>query len=225
MTTTGGPVGGAVNHLGGVAGEVERRTAQQVVAVDVRQSHAFCKEQNARHCRTPLNSALGPMIDAMHIRPFHVGDEPALFRVFYSAIHEIACRYYSSEQINAWAPDDMDMDIWHERMRGIRPFVVEIEGEIAAYADVQATGYIDHFFVAGPHARRGIGSALMNRIHEEAAGLVLVELTSDVSRAAQPFFATFGFEIVEHRTPVIRGVAVPNVLMRKDLSAESHCRE
>jgi hypothetical protein len=27
--------------------------------VDVRQSHAFCKGQNARHCRTPLNSAFG----------------------------------------------------------------------------------------------------------------------------------------------------------------------
>jgi len=33
--------------------------AEHVVAVDVRQSRAFCNGQEARHCRTPLNSALG----------------------------------------------------------------------------------------------------------------------------------------------------------------------
>lgn len=39
-------------------------------------------------------------------------------------------------------------------------------------------------------------------------------LSSDVSLTAQPFFARFGFEIVEQRCPVIRGVAIPNALMR-----------
>lgn len=109
------------------------------------------------------------------------------------------------------------MNIWCERMRGIKPFVAEVEGVIAAYADVQPSGYIDHFFVSGSHARRGLGLALMTRIHEQAARWDLAELTSDVSRTAQPFFAHFGFEIVEERRPVMRGVAVPNARMRKEL--------
>lgn len=154
----------------------------------------------------------------MHVRAFRVGDEAALFGVYYSAIHEIARRDYNQQQLNAWAPANMDMGVWRERLRKIKPFVVEVDGEIAAYADVQPSGYIDHFFVAGSHAGSGIGRVLMNRIHQQATHLSLTELSSDVSRTAQPFFAHFGFEVVEQRRPVVRGVTVPNALMRKSLS-------
>ncbi|WP_369825877.1 hypothetical protein [Achromobacter sp. HZ34] len=41
----------------------------------------------------------------MRIRRFRLGDEPALFQVFHSAIHLIAARDYTPEQIEAWAPD------------------------------------------------------------------------------------------------------------------------
>ncbi len=155
----------------------------------------------------------------MHIRPFRPGDEAALYRVYYSAIHQIAVHDYTAEQLEAWAPKALDPAIWAERMRAIHPFIAEIDGQIAGYADVQASGYIDHFFVAGDFPRQGVGRALMERIHEEAARVGLAELTSDVSRTAQPFFAHFGFQLVEQRFPVVRGVTVPNALMRKDLSA------
>jgi putative acetyltransferase len=103
-------------------------------------------------------------------------------------------------------------------MRGIDPYVVEVNGQIIAYADLQTDGYIDHFFVSGEHAREGAGRLLMSVIHESADTRNLKVLTSDVSRTAQPFFERFGFVVVERRQPQIRGVAVPNALMRKILS-------
>ncbi|ALM82587.1 GNAT family N-acetyltransferase [Bordetella sp. N] len=194
----------------------------------------------------------------MRIRRFRLGDEPALFQIFHSAIHLIAARDYTPEQIAAWAPADLDQELWRERMRGIRPFIAEIDGSpsagglleqllaggqadhdgqaglthaptsastsasvrepiIVGYADVQESGYIDHFFVSGHHPRQGIGNALMARLHEEAARLELPELSSDVSRSAQPFFAHHGFDIIEQRHPVRRGIVIPNALMRKRL--------
>lgn len=178
----------------------------------------------------------------MRIRRFRLGDEPALFQVFHSAIHLIAARDYTPAQIEAWAPADLDQGIWRDRMRGIRPFIAELAGSpsrtetddrarlpaavpapasetiIVGYADVQESGYIDHFFVSGRHPRQGIGRALMARLHDEAAHLGLTELTSDVSRSAQPFFAHHGFEVVEQRYPERRGVVIPNALMRKRLA-------
>lgn len=154
----------------------------------------------------------------MKIREFKIGDEPALFEVFHSSIHEIASQHYTPEQIEAWAPKSLDMDIWTTRMQKIRPFVVEDDGNIVAYADIQTSGYIDHFFVSGPYARQGIGTMLMNRIHDVAEETEISALTSDVSRTAQPFFRKFGFAIIEERAPEIRGVIVPNALMRKQLS-------
>ena len=153
----------------------------------------------------------------MFIREFHEGDEPALHRVFLSAIHGLAARDYSQEQVNAWGPKDLDQTLWANRMRGIAPFVMEHEGTPIAYADVQENGYIDHFFVSAPFARQGVGSQLMRRIHERAAVKGMPLLTSEVSRTAQPFFKKFGFVIVAERTPLIRGVPVPNASMEKRL--------
>lgn len=157
----------------------------------------------------------------MHVRKFRVGDEAALFNVYYSAIHTVASRDYSTEQIEAWAPADLDRALWEARMRGIDPFVVEADRRLVAYADVQKNGYIDHFFVSGDYPRRGAGRLLMETIHENAMSQRLDSLASDVSRTAQPFFAHFGFEVIEQRSPVIRGVVVPNALMRKTLAVQS----
>jgi putative acetyltransferase len=154
----------------------------------------------------------------MNIRDFRIGDEMALRAVFFSAVRQTASGDYSREQIEAWAPEVFDRDDWTQRMRAIRPFVVEDAGEIVAYADVQPDGYIDHFFVSGSRARQGIGSMLMLRIHEAARAQAIGELTSNVSRTAQPLFERFGFVVVEYRSPVTRGVVIPNAFMKKTLS-------
>lgn len=157
----------------------------------------------------------------MKIRRFRVGDESSLFRVYFSAIHLVASLDYTPEQVSAWAPADLDMALWANRMQEIYPFVVEIGNEIVGYADVQQNGYIDHFFVSGTHGGRGIGRRLMQRIHVEAMSLGLTELTSDVSKTAEPFFTLHGFQVVERRFPILRGVTLQNALMRKDLTQSS----
>ncbi|WP_345539049.1 GNAT family N-acetyltransferase [Variovorax defluvii] len=154
-----------------------------------------------------------------HIRPFRHGDESTLWQVYFSAIHQIAVRDYAPEQIDAWAPAEVDPDAWAERIRRIDPFVAEQDGEILGYADLQPDGHIDHFFVSGAHPRQGVGTLLMRRLHEQAASLGVAEMSADVSRTAQPFFARHGFLVVEQRLPVRRGVVIPNALMRKTLGS------
>src|ERR1043165_8654378 len=109
--------------------------------------------------------------NTIDVRRFRMGEEPQLFRIFHSAIHLIAARDYTPEEISAWAPDRVDADLWAARIRRNNPFVAEIAGELVGFADVQVDGYIDHFFVSGLHPRRGIGRALMNRIHEEGQAM------------------------------------------------------
>jgi putative acetyltransferase len=151
------------------------------------------------------------------IRRYASGEQSALFDVYFTAIHLVASRDYTPEQIQAWAPRDVDMDVWARKMREINPFVADLNGELVGYADVQSNGYIDHFFVSGKHPRQGIGSLLMRRILAEATSLGIPSLTSNVSRTAQPFFEKFGFVIVDQRNPVVRGVVVPNVSMRRNM--------
>jgi putative acetyltransferase len=154
----------------------------------------------------------------IRVREFRPGDEPMLHEVFFSAVHEVACRDYTQEQVDTWAPRDHDPEAWAQRMRGIRPFVAEEGGAILGYADLQADGYIDHFFVAGGAGGRGVGRRLMERLLERAGELRLTAMHSHVSLTAQPFFARFGFGIVAQRRPVVDGVEFSNALMRKALA-------
>jgi putative acetyltransferase len=161
------------------------------------------------------------MAAAVPIRPFRPGDEAALRAVYFSAIHEVARRDYSQAQLDAWAPAGFDAALWARRIQGIAPFVtLGADGVPIGYADIQPDGYIDHFFVAGHAGGQGVGGALMRRLLDRARELGVAALSSDVSRTAQPFFARFGFEVVEQRRPVVRGVEIPNALMRRWLIAQ-----
>lgn len=153
----------------------------------------------------------------LEIRRFREGDEIALFHVFLSSIHDIASRDYTPEQIAAWAQKDRNPQRWASHIATLNPFVVEVEGDIAGYADVQSNGYIDHFFVSGSYPKRGVGTLLMQAIHDEARRRGLSELTSNVSKTAELFFLRRGFHVVERGFPVRRGVTLQNALMRKDL--------
>jgi putative acetyltransferase len=48
----------------------------------------------------------------MRIRRFRVGDESALLRVHFTAIHGLASRDYTPEQTEAWAPEALDSELW-----------------------------------------------------------------------------------------------------------------
>lgn len=155
----------------------------------------------------------------MLIRDFRIGDEPVLASVMFSSVHELARKDYSPAQVEAWAPEQYDEDQWAARMRAIHPFVAEVDGCVVGYADLQVTGYIDHFFVAGTRSRRGVGTALMQHIHLAAQKRHIVELWSDVSLTAESFFARHGFIVEARQSVSLRGVTMPNSRMRKQLVA------
>ena len=151
----------------------------------------------------------------MLIRNFRPGDAPLLRAVFHASVHQLAARDYTAEQRNAWAPPDHDAAQWAARMQANQPFVAEVDGEVAGFADLQASGYIDMFFVSPAFAGRGVARALMARIEASAAQRGIGTLFADVSLTAEPFFSKSGFA-VEQRQEVERlGVVLRNARMSK----------
>ncbi|WP_149195431.1 GNAT family N-acetyltransferase [Luteimonas suaedae] len=157
----------------------------------------------------------------MLIRDFISGEETELRRVFMSSVHTLACDFYTKEQLNAWAPAAYDQEKWISKIAALRPFVATIGGRVAGYADLQESGYIDHFFVSGDFPGRGIGSALMQHIHEVAAKRGLLQLSAHVSLSAETFFTKHGFLIDERQTLAVMGIPIGNSRMSKALLANN----
>ena len=139
----------------------------------------------------------------------------ALLAVFDSAVHDLASRDYTPAQCRAWAPalDGEARQAWCERMLQRRPFVVERAGQVAAYADLQDDGLIDHFFVAAPYAGQGIGRALLAHLQAEAVARSLPRVYADVSRRAEALFGHLGFVVEARRGVALRGELLANARM------------
>ncbi|WP_319482563.1 GNAT family N-acetyltransferase [uncultured Draconibacterium sp.] len=153
----------------------------------------------------------------MKIRRYKPGEEIQLMEVFISSVRENAANYYSQEQLKAWAPNSIDHEEWENKMNRINPFVILDNDIIVGYADLQLSGYIDHFFVRGGYSGRGIGKQLMNFLLQKANENEITELSSDVSLAAQPFFKKFGFKTILRKKVEIRGVVLENASMKKNM--------
>lgn len=126
-----------------------------------------------------------------------------------------------AEQRLAWAPPDYDAEPWAARLQRNQPFVAELDGAVAGFADLQDSGCIDMFFVAPAFAGQGVARALMAHIHQSATGRGIASLYADVSLMAEPFFSKCGF-VVEARQQVERlGVVLDNARMRKMLAPPS----
>lgn len=154
----------------------------------------------------------------MLIRSFRPGEELPLRSLFHDSVHRLGAAHYTADQLEAWAPEDFDAQAWSTRIRHNQPWVAEDEsGHLLGYADLQDDGHIDQFFVAADSARRGVGTALLAFLEQRARELGIVRLSADVSLCAEAFFLHHGFELIGRQLPVVRGVALANARMSKDL--------
>ncbi|MGO4307422.1 GNAT family N-acetyltransferase [Cupriavidus sp. RAF12] len=155
------------------------------------------------------------------IREFQPGDAPVLWAIFHAAVHGLCAPDYSEAQRLAWAPpvpESADAEAWSTRVARNRPYVAEIAGiGPVGYADLQASGEIDHFFVHPAHARHGVGQALMCHIVNAARQRGIDALFASVSLTAEPFFFASGFKLVQRQEVVVRGVAMPNARMARQV--------
>jgi putative acetyltransferase len=172
------------------------------------------KRYTARQANQIRGASIPPTMPTIDIRNFQPDDAETLWTIFYEAVRQTAAADYSPVQVAAWAPTEHDSVLWAERMTRRAPLVAWQNGRVVGYADVQADGHIDHFFVAPP-ARQGVGSALMRAILERAAERNIPELYSEVSITARPFFERFGFVVEAAQQVTVRGVVFDNFRMRR----------
>ncbi|MGD1822982.1 MAG: GNAT family N-acetyltransferase [Pleomorphochaeta sp.] len=150
----------------------------------------------------------------MLIRKFVKGEEKELLDLFYSSIHINAKNYYSIKQLNAWTNNEIDFYLWCKKINKINPYVLLDSNLIVGYADLQDSGYIDHFFIRGGFSNKGFGSILMEYILKKAKAKNIPYLEANVSLAAQSFFKKFGFMIIKKKKVIIREIELENALMR-----------
>ena len=141
----------------------------------------------------------------MKIRRYYPGEEEALWSLLYNTVHKINVKDYSQAQINAWAPDEWDMEQWKKRLAQTNPFVSEIDGQLVGFTELEKNGHIDCFYCDHRWQQKGIGSSLLKAIEAEAARQGISCLFAEASITARGFFEKMGFSVEGEQVVILRG--------------------
>ncbi len=148
----------------------------------------------------------------MFIRPYRSADCPALAGLFYETVHTACARDYTPEQLDAWAPGQVDLAAWDASFLAHRTLAA-VEGEtIVGFADMDGSGYLDRLYVHRDFQRRGVATTLCDTLEAATAAETF---TTHASRTARPFFECRGWRVIRERTVFRRGVALNNFVMEK----------
>ena len=86
------------------------------------------------------------------------------------------------------------------------------------FAEFGANGQVEAIYVHADHQRKGIASALLVQIEEEARRLGMARLHADASTTARGFFQKRGFKILKQAEVDSRGPSFASVRMAKPLA-------
>jgi putative acetyltransferase len=152
----------------------------------------------------------------LKIRPFQSSDAKTLWQLKFQTVRDVNIKDYSLEQVSVWCPNEYDEGAWLARISEINPFVVEKNGVIAAYADLQTSGHIEHFYCGKAYIGQGVGGYLMQYLLRMAKQKSILILKSDVSITAKPFFEHFGFVVLKPQVVRLNNVEMKNYLMQRN---------
>jgi putative acetyltransferase len=154
-------------------------------------------------------------------RPYVDDDLAALVAVFTASVHELAASDYTPQQLDAWAPPSPELVAWRNRLRSLQTLVATHGATLAGFISYSANGHIDLLYTAPAYARRGVASLLYRSAEEALTSAGTVELFTEASSVARPFFEHFGFAITEEQEVLVRGRSLRRYAMRKVIGQTS----
>lgn len=147
----------------------------------------------------------------MILRDYLPGDCAALAELFYHTVHTVNAADYTKEQLDAWANGRVDLAVWDRSFRA-HLCVVAVEGDsVVGFGDLDETGYLDRLYVHAAHQRKGIATAICNRLEAAAPERVVTH----ASITARPFFEKRGYRVIREQQVERGGILLTNFIMQK----------
>jgi putative acetyltransferase len=154
----------------------------------------------------------------MEIRIAEVKDIPQISKLFNETIREVNQKDYSSEQIEAWASNANNTEMWLKAIEEQFFVVTENNSIIAGFTSLDKNACIDFMYVHKNYQQMGVATQLLVTIEKQAIKLGITEIWTDASLTAKPFFLKMGFNIEKVYVKKANDVDFENTIMTKILT-------
>ena len=169
----------------------------------------------------------------MELRKYRPQDCAEMARLFYDTVHTVNAADYTEEQLDAWADGQVDLEKWNASFLE-HDTLVAVEGEtIVGFGDMDSTGYLDRLYVHKDHQKKGIATAICDRLersHRKRAAFrtetdgnarqeererAELTFTTHASITARPFFEKRGYVVKKEQQVERHGVLLTNFVMER----------
>jgi len=151
----------------------------------------------------------------VHIRPYADEDLAALVAVFTTSVHQLAASDYAPQQLDAWAPRSPDLAAWRQRLQSLETVVATDGAALIGFISYNLNGHVDLLYTSPSYARRGVASLLYRFVEGALASAGALEIFTEASSVARPFFEHFGFATIEEQNVPVGGCSFRRYAMRK----------
>jgi nitroimidazol reductase NimA-like FMN-containing flavoprotein (pyridoxamine 5'-phosphate oxidase superfamily)/GNAT superfamily N-acetyltransferase len=128
------------------------------------------------------------------IRMYAPSDLEAIVNLFTQTVRLVSSRYYSPEEVEAWAPSQPDMATWTRFFDERYTLVMDSEGGITGFGCLGIdSGTVDMLFTHHAHQGEGIGSVILETLEKEAIQRDKTEIKLTTSATAWPFYQRRGY--------------------------------
>ena len=148
----------------------------------------------------------------MNIRQYTTTDCRDLIDLFYNTVHTVNAKDYTIEQLNVWARKDIDIAIWNKSFEQHVSLVAVSDDIIVGFGDIDDTGYLDRLYVHKDYQRRGIATALCDRLEEHINN----NIVTHASITARPFFEQRGYKVLREQQVERQGIMLTNFVKQKN---------
>ena len=148
------------------------------------------------------------------IREYQTLDGKELRELFYHTVHTVNAKDYTKEQLDVWAERQADLEQWKQSFQEHYSIVAVEVDMIAGFGDIDKNGYLDRLFVHADFLRKGIGTAICDRLEQKIKGKILTH----ASITARPFFEERGYKVIKEQKVERSGVLLTNFVMEKEIN-------
>jgi putative acetyltransferase len=153
----------------------------------------------------------------MNVRTYRPEDNSVLARLFAETVRTINSADYAPEQVDTWVgvsgPIFNDGRAFSNRL----VFVAEDAPEIVGFTVLDTDGHLEYLYVHHLFQRRGVASALLRQIEDEATSRGISRILTEASITALPFFEHMGFQMIAPQTFTVNEVPLLFYRMEKSL--------
>lgn len=148
----------------------------------------------------------------MEIREYISSDCKEIADLFYNTVHCINAKDYTEEQLKVWATGNININNWNKSFLNNYTVVVEDNGIIIGFGDINNEGYLDRLYVHKDYQDIGVGAAICDRLEKQYD---VEHIITHASITAKTFFEKRGYRVIKEQFVERNGVKLRNYIMER----------